>query len=87
MVKSSVSSKLDWNRMLGFEQIVDDRAAMGGHRLGNKVGSKVGNKPGLKIGGKIGSKTRLEGLDFIASGNVGRECVLGPAQDWVAGPV
>ena len=45
-----VSSKLDWNRMLGFEQIVDGRVAMQDRnaKLDAKVGVKLGAKAGVK---------------------------------------
>jgi hypothetical protein len=45
-----ISSKLDWTRMLGFEQIADSRSAAqdSSAKLGLKVGSKIGSKPGLK---------------------------------------
>ena len=42
-------SKLDWSRMLGFEQITDRRSTLRElSKLGAKVGGKIGNKPGLK---------------------------------------
>ncbi len=43
-------SRLDWSRMLGFEQITDRRGAA--HQrttLAAKVGGKIGNKEGLKV--------------------------------------
>ena len=44
-----MGSKLDWSRMLGFEQIVDRRStARQASSLSAKVGGKVGNKAGLK---------------------------------------
>ena len=54
------ASKLDWNRMLGFEQITDVRKLAGtdplGPKIGSKIGGKVGNKIGQKVGLKIGAK-------------------------------
>ena len=57
-------SKLDWNRMLGFEQIVDVRQSTAskqfnpkvGNKTGVKLGTKTGNKIGLKVGAKQGFK-------------------------------
>jgi hypothetical protein len=51
-----ISTKLDWNRLLGFEQVAADREAIRGSRLGSKVGTKVGGKIGVKIGVKVGLK-------------------------------
>lgn len=45
-----IGSKLDWTRMLGFEQIADQRS--NAVKLGAKVGNKVGNKLGVKAGVK-----------------------------------
>ena len=47
-----IASKLDWTRMLGFEQIADHRAAASNQssRIDAKVGTKIGSKPGLKGG-------------------------------------
>lgn len=58
MGKSKLASKLDWNRLLGFEQIVDERQfdAKVGVKTGLKLGQKVGNKVGLKLGTKQGVK-------------------------------
>ena len=53
-----LSSKLDWNRMLGFDQIADDRSKVS--KLDAKVGAKIGGKPGLKIGSKIGAKAGIK---------------------------
>jgi hypothetical protein len=57
-----LADRLDWNRMLGFEQVTDDRGPLrvsSETRLGPKVGPKPGLKPGpmaARIGSKIGSK-------------------------------
>ena len=57
-----LADRLDWNRMLGFEQVADDRGALrtsSETRLGPKVGPKPGLKPGpmaTKIGAKVGAK-------------------------------
>ena len=40
-----LGSKLDWSRMLGFEQVTDQRSTA---RHSGKLGAKIGNKPGLK---------------------------------------
>jgi hypothetical protein len=65
MEKRKLASKLDWGRMLGFEQIIEVResASLGpkvgtktGQKVGNKVGGKVGHKVGLKLGAKQGVK-------------------------------
>jgi hypothetical protein len=59
MDKTAISTRLDWNRMLGFEQIAAERRALHG-KLGSKVGVKLGVKVGGKIGVKIGSKTGIK---------------------------
>ena len=47
----SISAKLDWNRILGFDQIASDRKVLReSGRLDPKVGLKVGVKLGLKVG-------------------------------------
>ena len=56
-MSKTIASKLDWNHLLGFEQIVGDRSMMRVQHLGNKVGNKTGEKPvGIQIGAKIGGK-------------------------------
>ncbi|HKT16111.1 MAG TPA: hypothetical protein VJR87_11985 [Allosphingosinicella sp.] len=39
--------QLDWRRLLGFEQITDQRQSFQARRSG-KLGGKIGGKPGLK---------------------------------------
>ena len=58
MVKGNMSAKLDWNQMLGFEQIPEVRDVIRAESstLGAKVGQKTGTKAGLKAGVKIGQK-------------------------------
>ena len=63
MDKSRVSEKLDWKRMLGFEQITEVRELLRhetpgglGAKVGTKTGSKVGEKVGVKLGQKVGVK-------------------------------
>jgi len=62
----SLSSKLDWSRMLGFEQIADTRGTLNadvtrvGSKVGGKIGSKLGTKLGIKVGVKIGIKTGIK---------------------------
>ena len=51
---TKLASKLDWTRMLGFEQIAGDRSMVS--KIGAKVGSKTDIKLGLKVGAKIGVK-------------------------------
>jgi hypothetical protein len=55
---NKISSKLDWNRMVGFEQIADQRAVFAptAGNLSPKVGIKLGLKVGIKIGVKAGIK-------------------------------
>lgn len=48
-----LSSKLDWTRMLGFEQIADTRNVV---QEGAKLDAKVGLKVGVKLGTKEGVK-------------------------------
>ncbi len=61
MAKAKLASKLDWNRLLGFEQIVETRDSIAlapkvGTKTGLKLGQKTGNKVGLKLGAKQGVK-------------------------------
>ncbi|HVF83822.1 MAG TPA: hypothetical protein VM913_06600 [Sphingomicrobium sp.] len=59
MNRENVSAKLDWNRLLGFDQIVEHRPSIRNETTGKleaKVGAKVGNKLGVKIGAKLGLK-------------------------------
>lgn len=66
MADKKLAGRLDWNEMLGFEQVVANRGAVrtSGHRIGAKVGGKPGIKPvtaaiqpiGLKVGAKLGLK-------------------------------
>lgn len=59
MGNKKLADRLDWNEMLGFEQVVDSRGSIrsdAGQRLGAKVGEKPGIKPTLKIGTKTGQK-------------------------------
>lgn len=63
MSKKKLADRLDWNAMLGFEQVVDSRGSVRAgtqQRLGAKVGGKPGTKAiaiGVKTGLKIGVKT------------------------------
>lgn len=59
MSNKKLADRLDWNAMLGFEQVVDNREtlrATGSQRLGAKVGEKPGIKPTIRIGTKTGQK-------------------------------
>ena len=63
MDKGPTSSKLDWKRMLGFEQIAEERDSIReatARTLNPKVGKKIGEKLGVKVGTKIGAKTGLK---------------------------
>ena len=69
-----LADRLDWNRMLGFEQVSDDRGSLrtsSESRLGPKVGPKPGLKPvqsiGRKIGAKIGAKIGLKPTPVIGN--------------------
>jgi hypothetical protein len=63
MSGKKLADRLDWNSMLGFEQIVDNRESLGmadQDRLGAKTGGKPAEGIGTKTGGKpvmIGTKT------------------------------
>ena len=67
-MQQGISSKLDWSRMLGFEQVAADRAPADkiGSKAGMKpttIGSKAGLKPAaipVKVGVKIGTKPGLK---------------------------
>lgn len=81
MSGKKLADRLDWNAMLGFEQVVDSREALrsdGRERLGAKVGEKPGVKPvsgisaktGLKTGSKpvmIGTKTGVKPVERIGT--------------------
>ena len=44
-----MESKLNWSRMLGFEQVEDQRSAMRETpKDGGKIGKKIGPKSGTK---------------------------------------
>jgi len=51
-----LSSQLDWNKLLGFEQIAGDRDAIR-REISGRLGAKVGEKVGVKLGAKAGIKT------------------------------
>ena len=64
MSGKKLADRLDWNAMLGFEQVVDSRESLrsnGSDRLGAKVGEKPGTKPISGIGNKTGSKPIMIG--------------------------
>ena len=64
MSGKKLAERLDWNAMLGFEQVVDSRESLGpdgSERLGAKVGGKPGVKPVDTIGTKTGSKPVMIG--------------------------
>ena len=48
---NKIASKLDWNRMLGFEQVAANRLAVQEEsaKLGAKVGAKIGDKGGSPV--------------------------------------
>ena len=69
MAEKKLAGRLDWNELLGFEQVVANRGAVrtSDHRVGAKVGEKPGVKPGdfiaklgLKVGPKVGGKIGLK---------------------------
>ena len=72
-MQQGISGKLDWNRMLGFEQVADDRAEL--RAAGAKVGSKVGGKP-INIAAKVG--TKVGGKPGPAIGRVGAKIGVKP---------
>jgi hypothetical protein len=44
-----IGSKLNWSRMLGFEQVDDQRPTMRKTpKIGGKIGEKIGPKSGTK---------------------------------------
>jgi hypothetical protein len=62
-----ISERLDWDRMLGFEQMTDARTAIREEssarltaKVGTKAGAKIGEKVGQKIGQKIGAKVGVK---------------------------
>jgi hypothetical protein len=59
---NKLASKLDWTRMLGFEQVADARSALAetNGKVGAKVGGKIGDKAGVKLGLKVGVKLGLK---------------------------
>ena len=50
---SSLKSKLDWSKLLGFDQATRSESTAGAERLTDprlaKLGGKVGNKPGTRF--------------------------------------
>lgn len=59
-MNSRISARLDWSKMLGFDQITEARELIRNEAVagrGAKVGTKVGTKVGNKIGAKAGIKT------------------------------
>jgi hypothetical protein len=73
MSGKKLADRLDWNAMLGFEQVVDSRESLGmtnQDRLGAKTGGKPTNAIGAKTGGKpvmIGTKTGGKPVDLIGT--------------------
>jgi len=62
MSNKKLADRLDWNAMLGFEQVVDSRQSLrsnGSQRLGAKVGEKPGVKPEIRLGTKTGTKPTI----------------------------
>ena len=62
MAEKKLAGRLDWNEMLGFEQVAANRGTVraSDHRVGAKVGEKPGFKIGLKVGPKVGAKIGLK---------------------------
>jgi hypothetical protein len=73
MSDKKLADRLDWNAMLGFEQVVDNRESLrseGSERLGAKVGGKPGIKPtgiGSKTGLKTGAKVGLKSVGIVGT--------------------
>jgi hypothetical protein len=64
MSGKKLADRLDWNAMLGFEQVVGSRESLrsdGSDRLGAKVGGKPGMKPVNGISAKTGAKPIMIG--------------------------
>ena len=51
-IATSLKSKLDWSKLLGFDQATRNESEQGAQRLTDprmaKLGAKVGSKPGAK---------------------------------------
>lgn len=54
--RENMMKKLDWTRLLGFDQVANDRTVLRESRLGSKIGAKPGVKLGVKLGVKVGAK-------------------------------
>jgi hypothetical protein len=72
MDKKVISEKLDWSRMLGFEQVGTIGSKVGNKPLGSitgRIGKKVGNKPSglLRLGAKVGNKPVNIGFSKIGA--------------------
>ncbi|MGF1548949.1 MAG: hypothetical protein ACFBQW_00180 [Sphingomonadaceae bacterium] len=48
-IKPRKDRRLDWGRLLGFDQIQDRRAATRSGALAGKIGVKLGSKEGIKV--------------------------------------
>ena len=60
---NSVKVRLDWARLLGFDQADKPRAAAtfkAEEPWQTKIGPKFGIKPGVKVGVKVGIKAGLK---------------------------
>ena len=55
MSRKKLADRLDWNAMLGFEQVVDSRESLGMANQ-DRLGAKTGGKPTETIGTKTGGK-------------------------------
>jgi hypothetical protein len=55
MTGNKLADRLDWNAMLGFEQIVDSRESLRS-ATEERIGAKVGEKPTGTISAKTGLK-------------------------------
>jgi len=73
MSGKKLADRLDWNAMLGFEQVVDSRESLGmtnQDRLGAKTGGKPTEAIGTKTGGKpigISTMTGAKPVDLIGT--------------------
>ena len=54
MTDKKLADRLDWNEMLGFEQVLDSRDSLRADAV--RIGAKTGDKPVATISSKTGSK-------------------------------
>jgi len=49
-MKHQSLTRLDWKRLLGFEQVTERRDGVCHGRIAGKVGDKLGDKSGFRVG-------------------------------------